>query len=116
MTAGRLIFQFAEAIDELRTIITIADPLLDPGSVVQVSNLIQTIEGVRDAAPGRPYRVGIPRGSPLRTKVSLGEYEPGGAGGKKVVGALSAAWDIEPLGPTGPRNRLARQFRLGGVT
>jgi len=55
---------------------------------------------------------GIPLSQPLRTKLSRGEYEPGG-GGVKVCGELSFTWKIQRMAPKKAKDR-AKQFRLVG--
>lgn len=115
MTTGRLTLRFAELIDELQTIMSLADPYLDPSSTFSVHRLIETLEGIRGAAPGRFYRAAIPQTAPLRTKISEGAYERGGVGAMRLCAEICAVWDIEPIGAPGAGTRPARALRLGGL-
>ena len=112
---GALRFSFSEVIQEVRSIQEIAEPFLDGTTTRVFYPLIQTLEHAREALHGRELAISIPRHSPLRTRVSSGEYEPGCGGKHHVVAEITTVWRITPLGPHSAKHRAHRQFEVGGV-
>jgi hypothetical protein len=93
---ANLLFHPTELLYELGSLQTLAGPFLDTSSPFQLVDLTREIEGL--IAHGGKIRLEIPTARPIRTRVSIGEFEPfGKSSARRVYGVITGVWEIERL-------------------
>lgn len=91
---AKLLFRPAELLNELSSLQGLAAGLVDRSSPYNLKELSDDIVGLQ--ARGGLHTLEIPRDRPLRTRTSVGEFEPPHKhSGRRVYGVITGIWDIE---------------------
>lgn len=91
---ANLLFHPAELLSEIEALKYLSAAFLDPG-LYQLEELASDIRGLVTRAGGT-VKLEIPKNRPLRTRVSVGEFEPPcKASGRRVFAEVSGIWEVE---------------------
>ena len=91
---ANLLFRPPELLSEIEALRGLAASFLDPTSF-QLEQLAGDIQGLVTQKTGT-MRLEIPKGRPLRTRVSKGEFEPADkSSNRRVFAEVTGVWEIE---------------------
>ena len=116
---ANLLFKPVELENELAALKGVAERFLDPTSPYRLQELLADIQGLQ-VGSGR-YSLEIPQLRPLKTRVSVGEFEPQNKRStRRVYGSITGIWEVEKAMhqvPDSQRlNRKAKLIPLIGFT
>jgi hypothetical protein len=112
---SQLEFEFQDVLNELDAFARIAEKYLRPESRQVLPQLAAELEGIRNTPTNVTHVWGIRNERPLRTTVSVGEYQPDGEGEHNVYAEITSQWEIERIKPPGKKNQPGQRFRLVGI-
>lgn len=107
---------FKEFADEITAFSALASPLLDQSAPAVLTAYGEALRSIRDSRHFAQATWTIPSNAPLKTAVSIGQYEPSPRRGRHHVQAcISSTWGITPIKPDGAKSVPVRDFLLSGV-
>lgn len=108
LTNSELEFSEADFCREFEELNKLGAQFLDEAAPGHFYALTQTLKNItREKNPNKIHPWGIGVSSPLRTKISHGQYQPNGKGKYHLYGELAFLWEICSTGERG-------RFRLAG--
>lgn len=108
-------FSYRQLYEDLQAVEGITRPFLDRSATLAFHRLNEQLEGARRASAGSRHALTIPVNYPLRTIPSMGEYELAPRRGRhRIVGEVSAIWEIAPIGSHLARDIPTRVFEVNG--
>jgi hypothetical protein len=105
---------FSQTIAEISAIAKVAEPFIHPPSLGALDRFVDRLQSIRNSPETDTYPVSIDDKYPLLTRLSKGEYEPGG-GGRTVFGEIVCISTIRPLGMHSTKFWPKRTFRMEGL-
>lgn len=112
MTYAGILFAFDDVLGECRELGDFADGFLDSSTTYTLNNAAGSLESIR-ARAGTNLTWKIPQGTPLRTRVSKGEFQPGQTSGRNIHAEFSFVWEITPIEGK-KKNSRKTHFLLSG--
>ncbi len=109
-------FSFAEFIDEIEALRKMTTHFIAPESYRVLYDLKEQLQSIRSKRMETEVAWGIRRGSPLKTRISEGEYELGG-GGKhnRLFAEITSVWAISSLRQGVKKSWQTSTFALTGA-
>jgi hypothetical protein len=108
-------FSFKEFVDEIEAIRAMTEHFIAPESYHVLYNLERQLESIWSAPTTTEVPWGIRESTPLKTRISDGEYERGAGGKHKVFAEITSVWGISSIRAGIKKNRQAENFLLTGV-
>ena len=106
-TSTGLLFSFQEMEQEGVNMALMASKYLDDDHDAQgiIAAWLKQLKAFRTSAPGTPFDWEIRLDRPIRTRLSVGQYEPDGNGEHSVYATVSSVWQIAIPVLTGPASK-----------
>jgi hypothetical protein len=112
---GALAFNFATAIRELQELYSVARPFLQPSAERVVGDLTRQLENYQRTPTTDKWDWAIDEATPLLTRVSEREFEPGKRAGFRLYAAIDGIWTIKRVAdPRARRGIPAPEFVVAG--
>jgi hypothetical protein len=107
-------FEFQEFLEEILAIKDVAKNFLERGGTNVLDALKSNLESIRSSSQRMNSQWSIPLHSPLKTRISQGEYEQEGRRGRhKVFGEITSTWIITSADKATHR-RQPKTFKVTG--
>jgi len=110
---GELEFNFDDVLEEIGAMKQIANAFLDATAPAALDALASELIAIRTNGVDHIYTWRVPDHAPIKTRISIGDYDPDSQGEHNVVAELTSIWEITPSAK--PQNtRKPKTFKVMG--